>query len=566
MDLDAFLKEHFTIAPDEGPSKVRPLDRLHEPIRPGQTLHVAVTHSVPYGHCFQLVRRFRGTKPDFTVATLAAGTNLQAVVGAGLAKRIITSYAGDGFPRPAPSPIFQRAVAQGVLEIENWTVLTFTLRLMAAALGFEWLPTRSLQGSTMAEENRENFKIDSGVGHVRALRPDLSLLHGFGADRAGNLFLMAPSIEGLWGCFAAGRVLATVERIVSTETLRSWASRGGFVVPGALVEGVAEVPFGAHPGNMVGPDRTGYVEDHDFLTQMRLAGKSPEGFQRWLEEWIYSTDSKGYVAKLGEERLRALQEKLKPGAWRKDLEAHREVFDRPGTTPGESMVVAAARFITRRVREEGLPVILAGQGTSNLAAWLARRLVERAGGHVDLLAEMGLYGYHPRPGLPFIFNLANHPTSKMLASSVEALGVLAPRGVAVLSGAQVDGRGNVNSTRVGRLFLVGSGGANDAASTCREVILLMPQDRMRLVPKVDYVTSPGTRVRALVTTAALFEKGPDGLLRPTALLEGHTLEEVRKGTGWKFEVPANLPALPGPERWEVQVLRAWDPEGFFLGE
>jgi hypothetical protein len=338
------------------------------------------------------------------------------------------------------------------------------------------------------------------------------------------------------------------------------------VVPGALVEGVSEVPFGAHPGNVVGPDRSGYAEDHAFLSEMRRAGKTAEGLQRWLEEWVYSTDPRGYVAKLGEARLREIQDKLKPGAWRKDLEARKGALDRPGTTPEEAMVVAAARLIARRVRENGLPLILAGQGASNLAAWLARRLVERQGGHVELLAEMGLYGYHPRPGLPFIFNLANHPTSKMLASSVEALGVLAPRGLAVLSGAQVDGRGNVNSTRVGKLFLVGSGGANDAASTCPEVVLLMPQDRNRLVSKVDYVTSPGARVSALVTTAALFEKGGDGLLRPTALLPGRTVEEVRKGTGWKFEAPANLPALPAAERWEIEVLRAWDPEGYFLGE
>ncbi|MEM3163944.1 MAG: CoA-transferase [Halobacteria archaeon] len=566
MDLEALLRDHFTIAPDEGPSKVVPLDRLHGAVKPGMTLHVSTTHSVPYGHCFELIRRFRGQKPGFTIAALASGTNLQAVVGAGLAKRIITSYAGDGFPRPAPSPVFQRAVAQGALEMENWTVLTFTLRLMAAALGFEWLPTRSLQGSAMAEENRADFKVESGTGHVRALKPDLSLLHAYGADRAGNAFLMAPSIEGLWGCFASGRVLATVERVVSTRTLREWASRGGFVVPGALVEGVSEVPFGAHPGNVVGPDRTGYAEDHDFLAEMRRAGKTAEGLQKWLEEWVYGTDSGGYVAKLGAERVRLLQEKLKPDAWRRELEARRAVFDRPGTTPEEGMVVAAARLIARRVREGGMPLILAGQGASNLAAWLARRLVERQGGHVELLAEMGLYGYHPRPGLPFIFNLANHPTSKMLASSVEALGVLAPRGLAVLSGAQVDGRGNVNSTRVGKTFLVGSGGANDAASTCKEVVLLMPQDRNRLVSKVDYVTSPGARVSALVTTAALFEKGGDGLLRPAALLPGRTVEEVRKGTGWKFEAPSNLPTLPAAERWEIELLRAWDPEGYFLGE
>src|SRR5690606_26722356 len=70
----------------------------------------------------------------------------------------------------------------------------------------------------------------------------------------------------------------------------------------------------------------------------------------------------------------------------------------------------------------------------------------------------------------------------------------------LLSGAQVDRYGNLNSTVLGayskpKVRLVGSGGAHDIALLARDVIIMMPHDPRRFVEKVDYVTSPGLRSR-----------------------------------------------------------------------
>jgi glutaconate CoA-transferase, subunit B len=69
--------------------------------------------------------------------------------------------------------------------------------------------------------------------------------------------------------------------------------------------------------------------------------------------------------------------------------------------------------------------------------------------------------------------------------------------VGLLSAAQVDRFGNLNSTVIGdyrtpKLRLVGSGGAHDIASLAPRTIILMPHQPRRFVAFVDFVTSPGT--------------------------------------------------------------------------
>ena len=66
-------------------------------------------------------------------------------------------------------------------------------------MGWEFIPTRSLIGSSMAEENKDSFTvIDSPFGTRRkdrpykALRPDITLVHGLAADRSGNTILPYP--------------------------------------------------------------------------------------------------------------------------------------------------------------------------------------------------------------------------------------------------------------------------------------------------------------------------------------------------------------------------------------
>jgi hypothetical protein len=65
---------------------------------------------------------------------------------------------------------------------------------------------------------------------------------------------------------------------------------------------------------------------------------------------------------------------------------------------------------------------------------------------------------------------------------------------------------------------VGSGGANDIASAAEEVIVLAASDR--LTARVDYVTSPGHRVAAVVTDRYVLERAPGERWRMTTLIAG----------------------------------------------
>ena len=89
-----------------------------------------------------------------------------------------------------------------------------------------------------------------------------------------------------------------------------------------------------------------------------------------------------------------------------------------------------------------------------------------------------------------------------------------------LGAAQIDRDGNINSTIIpGRAFLVGSGGGNDVATCADEVVVVATLAPRRTVDAVPYVTSPGVKVRSLVTDLATFTREAGGFVL-TAVPEG----------------------------------------------
>jgi acyl CoA:acetate/3-ketoacid CoA transferase beta subunit len=241
------------------------------------------------------------------------------------------------------------------------------------------------------------------------------------------------------------------------------------------------------------------------------------------------------------------------------------------------LAVAASRHVAARVRAGGHTTLLAGIGVSNLAAWLATDRLREAGVPVELAAEIGMVGYLPRAGDPFIFATRNLPTAKSLSDVFTVIGQLVAgrfnRCLGVLGAGQVDRAGNLNSTLIpGARYLTGSGGANDVASAAAEVLVAAWQDRRRFVDKVAYVTAPGRAVRTVVSQLAVFEKSDaHGELEVTAYLPaaGATADDavraIRAACGWEVRVAPGLVAEPPPAADELTLLRVFDPRRQFLG-
>jgi len=586
-----FLRENFQLREYEGDSKVYPLDEaIRRFVKPGMTIHLGQT-GVRWcsAAIYQLAREFWGKKPGFTLIGVSMNHPVAVLVHGGLVKKLIASYYGDPYHAPAPNAVFQRAYQDKSVEFENWSILTLPLRLKAAAMGVRFMPTKSLIGSTMAQDNGDNFRViedpfnpGERIGLVKALQPDITLIHGWAADPYGNAIFLPPYLENLYGAMASrhGTIL-TVEKIVSTDFIRRHSHL--VKLPGKYVVSVSEVPFGSHPSGLSScglQEIEVYAEDYDFVDQACKVAKDPAKLQEWINYWVLDCkDHWDYLRKLGYERILYLKGRSQPNSWNLNLDALPDQVEVERYNQIEMAIIAASRKIKEKILKNGYKTILSGAGMANLASWLAYHQLRDEGYLVELMAEMGLYGYDPRPFDPALFNHANFPTCKVINDLHLIMGVLMGgennRCLGSLGAAEIDKWGNINTTLVGgKTFVVGSGGANDVASASREIVVTAMQSPKRFVEEVSYITSPGKRVTTLVSQWGIFEKRGEGReLILTAVLPNlpHSTKEekirfIKENCGWELKVAPEPGEIPPPTEKELLLLRIFDPQRHFLGE
>ena len=211
---------------------------------------------------------------------------------------------------------------------------------------------------------------------------------------------------------------------------------------------------------------------------------------------------------------------------------------------------------------------------------MASYALKESGTPADLVAETGFFGYAPRPANPFLFNFANIPACTTLTDAQHTLGVFVGGAQASclgsLSAGQVDALGNINSTCVpGAMYLVGSGGANDVASTAKELVVTVPLSPMRYLEAVPYITAPGRAVSAIVCEECIFTRRDGGFFISTLLATGDgdlttaaaraaRITAIKEKCGWPAKVAAEVAVEPPPSTFELSLLRAFDPRRAFL--
>lgn len=586
------LEKVVPLRSDEGSGKVRDLrEAVAEGVAPGMAIHIGqASVRWPTAALYEIARRFWGTSPGFTL--IGVGMNHPAAVflHGRLARKLIVTYCGDSYPTPGPNAAFQRAYRDKTVEFEFWSILTLPLRLKAAAMGVGFLPTRSLAGSTMAEDNRNDFTViddpfhaGERIGLVKALVPDITVIHGAVADPHGNTIFLPPNVENAYGAMASRMgAIVTVEKIVSTDFIRRHSHL--VKLPGQYVRAVCEAPFGGYPskhpqGGL--PGFQGYGEDYQFIAEAKEAAKSEAGLHAWIERWVLGCGDHGELLRqVGAERLLYLKGKIQEDSWEAEFRDLRGLLSPSDAfTPQEMAIVAGARSIRRRIEEEGYRNILCGAGMANLAGWAAFYGLREKGVDLDLMAEAGMFGYAPRPGDPATFNSRNFPSCKMLTDIHHVMGIFVGgarnRCIGSLGAGQIDRFGNINSTAIPEkgVFMVGSGGANDIASSAGEVVVTAMQSTGSFVREVSYITSPGRRVRTLVSQLGEFEKpegGEEFVLTgvcrgPGAADKASAVREARGRCGWDLKTAEDPGWIEPPTPSELRLLRVFDPHRHFLG-
>ncbi|MFC1919495.1 CoA-transferase [Chloroflexota bacterium] len=581
------IRKSFELRKEPGNKVLSLYQAIKENVRPGMAVHLAGGNGGPSGAVCEILRQYRQRKADFILISNVIAGHTANLVHCGLVKKIICASFADVFPTPGPSPVVQRGVRQGSVDLENWSNGSLQQRLMAGALGVGFMPTKSVVGSSIAQENIESFhevmdpfRANEKVGVVRSLNPDISIVHGIVADSMGNTILGLPYGEDLWGAKASkSGVMITVEKIVEAEFIRNHSAL--VKIPGHIVKSISIVPMGMHPFRLTSPGIEGlpcYRMDEEFMIDMGLAAKSQEALDSWIDEWVLSCiDQEDYLAKLGNQKIDYLTKPQTVEDWQGRLARIENSISRSKEyTEREMMVVAAARMIKQKVEDEKFTALLLGGGVAMLAGWLAYLLLKIEGRSVMLLHGNGLIGYTPPPGDPNILGPYPILTSEMSIDGLELYSVYVSgkynKCLGVVGMGEIDRFGNINTTRMANGdVLIGSGGLNDI-SAASEILVVGVQSRSRFVNNVSYVTCPGKRVRAMVTTYGVFGKLVDNeyfvleayLPSMVKTTKEERIEEVKSRCGWELEVSKDIDEVLEPTLEELMLVRSLDPGGLFI--
>lgn len=259
---------------------------------------------IPFAAGHELIRQGRR---DLTLVGPISDILFDQLIGARCVSRVMAAWVGN--VSAGVGYCFRRAVEQGIprpIQIVDYSNFTVALALHAAALGVPFLPTYSTLGSDVLARNGNLREFASPVSEeklvaVRALRPDVAILHVQRADEFGNAHLWGSLGVAVDGARAARKVIVVAEEIVASEVIASDPNRT--LIPGFLVAAVVCEPWGAHPSPVQGY----YGRDHAFFSQYHEQSRTAEDFDHWLERWVLGVSNRReYLNLLGACRVESL--------------------------------------------------------------------------------------------------------------------------------------------------------------------------------------------------------------------------------------------------------------------
>jgi glutaconate CoA-transferase, subunit A len=251
----------------------------------GSTLAVGGMHlqNNPMAMVLELVRQDRHIARLIT--SPSAAMNADVLIGAGLVREVATSYIG--FEHLGLAPCFRRAAESGAIRVVDLDEASIMHGLSAGASGMPFAPLpRGLELAEVWRANSESYRvIDDPFGSgavltVRAICPDVAVIHAAEADESGTAWLAGAPFTDRLMALAARHVIVQVERVVSSSTMS--ARSIGSTIPGFLIDAVVEAPGGCWPTASHG----GYPCDEEAVKEYLRMARTEEGFTEWLTQRV----------------------------------------------------------------------------------------------------------------------------------------------------------------------------------------------------------------------------------------------------------------------------------------
>jgi glutaconate CoA-transferase, subunit A len=283
-------------------SKVRTMrEAIAELVPDGASvaLGLQLEQMIPFAAGQEIIRQ---KKRGLTLIGPISDILFDQMIGGDCVEKVIAAWVGNVMMGSAYN--FRRAVEQDGMKVFNMTNFTVALALQAGAMGVPFLPTRSALGSDVPKGNHFFYQVVSPfepremLWAVRALTPDVTIVHVQRADRKGNAHCWGNFGVMMEGVRAAKRVIVVAEELVEPEVIASDPNRT--VIPGFMVNAVVECAYGAHPSPVQGY----YKRDDAFFRQYHEQTKTKADSDAWLDRWVYNlADRRAYINQLGACRL-----------------------------------------------------------------------------------------------------------------------------------------------------------------------------------------------------------------------------------------------------------------------
>ncbi|NIQ40046.1 MAG: CoA transferase subunit A [Proteobacteria bacterium] len=243
----------------------------------------ATFHRAPMEMVRELVRQGR---KGLNIVDREPAIDFDLLIGGGCVSKIRAGMLA--FEVFGLAPNFRRKAEAREIVVKEGACQPIIAGLQAAAMGLPSLPVKGLLGSDVLgvseiiggyKQVEDPFTGEQMVA-VRAIEPDVAIIHGQKADKYGNVRIEGPPYEDVIKAKAAKKVVVTVEEIISNEEFRK--NPEATTIPHFLVDAVVEAPRGAYPTSCFNY----YDADYDHIQEyMKYANE--DRFEEYLKKYVY---------------------------------------------------------------------------------------------------------------------------------------------------------------------------------------------------------------------------------------------------------------------------------------
>lgn len=278
-----------------------------------------VTNRRAYGLVREMIRQ--GKRNLYLEGGPGSG-DTDMLIGAGCARVLINSYmANSGYTMVCRR--FRKAIEDGTLMFDDYSLDVQTIIYHAAALGLEYVPVKNMLGSDLvekwgiSEEQRKRhpklpdqkyiiqenpFKQGDMLCLVPTPKIDVACIHVQQASEDGTCRIIGPQFQDMDIAIAAKHTIISCEELIPIEEIRAEPEKN--TLPGLCIDAVVPMRHGAHPSQCFHE----YDYDSRFYWEYDMVSRNQTAFEGFIDKYVTACkDHEEYLGLLGAGRLNELK-------------------------------------------------------------------------------------------------------------------------------------------------------------------------------------------------------------------------------------------------------------------